>query len=466
MKTSKYFSIIFIIIIFSFNFGIFFNLISKHLDNENTSNSLNERKKCSNYIDWKKEYPFDKTKDCLKDKNSNKEILKNHSDNHQDGSKKLESMNAKQIYGSKIAVEIHKIYNKIKNIINMVDFCSKRDIPFKLNLIEVGHFINKILGGNLFLKMDNLIRFDNGYLGYLIPEKDSFYSEGKRTVNFAKYLESQNIKFAFILCPSKLSKFKKELPKGMIDYSNYNSDSFLKILYENNINVLDLREDLNKEFTNHFDAFFKADHHWKPETGFWASQKIIKYLNYKLGQKLDEDVIKNDKFNFNTYPKLYLGSQGRKVTLSLAEPEDITVITPKFETDFKFEVFCWDIKKEGSFEKSLLATENLEKDYYNINNYATYLGKIPSIVKINNKTNMGKSKILIIKDSFIHVVAPFLACVTKDIVLVEFRPYLASFDGSIKKFIEKEKPDVVLVFYHSGLFNPNSSDRKYLFNFE
>ena len=42
----------------------------------------------------------------------------------------------------------------------------------------------------------------------------------------------------------------------MVDYSNENADSFLKVLYENKINVLDLRKELNKDYPNHFDAFF------------------------------------------------------------------------------------------------------------------------------------------------------------------------------------------------------------------
>ena len=425
MKTSKYFSITFILILFVFSAGIYINYIIAHTKEKTAPSS--EVKKCSNYIDWKKAYPID-------EKTEKKPNEKKSSSNYS---------------------------KKINKYLSDINFVSKMYLPFKMRFIEFGHFINKLIGGNMFLNLDGLIKFPNGYWGYLIKDKDSFEEDGKRTVDFAKYLEKEKIKFGYILCPSKFSKFKKELPKGMVDYSNENADSFLKVLYENNINVLDLREDLNKEFPNHFDAFFKTDHHWKPETGFWATQKIIKFLNQKLGQNLDENIIKKENFNFKTYPKLFLGSQGKKVSLSLAKPEDFTLIIPKFVTNFYYEAYSRGIKRKGPFEISLLDIKNLEKNYYEKNTYSTYLGFATPVVRIKN-LKQNKNKILIIKDSFIHVVAPFLSCVCKEIILLETRKSQNHFDGDIIKFIEKEKPNVVLKMYNCQLFEPVSEDRRYI----
>ena len=441
MKISKYFSLTFLIIIFSFSIGIYFNIIFVYINKKpNNTNHFDEAKKCSNYVDWKKEYPIDKINEF---KPNNEKKIK-ESDHY----------------------KIHLVYKKITKTISNIDTCSKAYFPCKMQFIEFGHFINKLIGGNIFLNLDGLIRFDNGYFGFIVSDKDSFEEDGKRTVDFAKYLEKQKIKFGYILCPSKFSKFKKELPQGMVDYSNENADSFLKVLYDNNINVLDLREDLNKEFPDHFGAFFKTDHHWKPETGFWASQKIIKFLNQQLGQNLDENIIKKENFNFKTYPKLFLGSQGKKVTLSFAEPEDFTVITPKFNTDFKLEVYCRDIIKEGNFEKSLLSPDFLLKNYYEINNLSTYLGYITPLARIQNNLTTNNNKIMFIKDSFICVVAPFISCATKELLLVERRVSQWHFDGSIKKLIEKEKPNTVLILYHCGLLSSSSKDRQYLHSFK
>ena len=63
MKTSKYFSIIFIIILYSLNFGIYINYINAYINKktERSSTPIIEEKKSSNYVDWKKEYPINKT---------------------------------------------------------------------------------------------------------------------------------------------------------------------------------------------------------------------------------------------------------------------------------------------------------------------------------------------------------------------------------------------------------------------
>ena len=437
MKTSKYFSIFFLFILFGFSFGIYINYIIAHINvNSDSSKSITESKKTSNYIDWLKEYPVD-------DKNNN------------------------QVVNKKTINRLQNYYNKIKKIISNIDSCSKNYLPQKMKFIEFGHFLNKLIGGNMFLKLDGLIRFDNGYLGYLVSEKGFFEDDGKRTVDFAKHLESQNIKFAYVLCPSKFSKFKNELPTGMIDYSNENADSFLKVLNENKVNVLDLREELNKDYPNHFDAFFKTDHHWKPETGFWAAQKIVRYLNNKLEMNLDENIIIKDNFEFKTYPNLFLGSQGKKVTLSFAEPEDFTVITPKFNTYFYYEVYCRDIKRNGNFKESLLNLEQINnKDFYKEDCYGYYLGYTGPVAKIDNKLSKNETKILIIDDSFSLVTVPFLALTAKQTYMFDIRKNKNHFNGSIYKFIDKHKPNVVLILYSVHSFQSFLENNNNLHYFE
>ena len=73
---------------------------------------------------------------------------------------------------------------------------------------------------------------------------------------------------------------------------------------------------------------------------------------------------------------------------------------------------------------------------------------------------------MIIKDSFIGVITPFLACVTKEILLVERRTFTFRFNGSVKKLIEKEKPDIVLCLYYTGEFYPDNKNRVMISNFE
>ena len=55
---------------------------------------------------------------------------------------------------------------------------------------------------------------------------------------------------------------------------------------------------------------------------------------------------------------------------------------------------------------------------------------------------------LILKDSFGRVVVPFLAMSMKHVKVLDIR----YFNGSVKKYIEENKPTAVVVLYHAGVF--------------
>jgi hypothetical protein len=61
-------------------------------------------------------------------------------------------------------------------------------------------------------------------------------------------------------------------------------------------------------------------------------------------------------------------------------------------------------------------------------------------------------KILIIKDSYVLVVAPFLALGIEDIELLDLR----RFPGSLKEYVMRNQPDMVIVMY-----NPSALDENY-----
>ena len=58
-----------------------------------------------------------------------------------------------------------------------------------------------------------------------------------------------------------------------------------------------------------------------------------------------------------------------------------------------------------TFEDSLIDKKLLEKNYYEINNYEAYLGTIIPVTRIKNNKLKSTNKLLIIKDSYVHVIA-------------------------------------------------------------
>ena len=65
--------------------------------------------------------------------------------------------------------------------------------------------------------------------------------------------------------------------------------------------------------------------------------------------------------------------------------------------------------------------------------------------KITNYNNPDGPKILAIKDSFSNVVAPYLAEVCSELVLLDVRPTNGNFNGSIINCIDGFDPDAVLI---------------------
>ncbi len=64
----------------------------------------------------------------------------------------------------------------------------------------------------------------------------------------------------------------------------------------------------------------------------------------------------------------------------------------------------------------------------------------------NNILANNRTKLLIIKDSFADVVVPFLYSQFAHTDVVDLR----YFSGSIRAFIKKNKPNIVIVLYHIG----------------
>lgn len=86
-----------------------------------------------------------------------------------------------------------------------------------------------------------------------------------------------------------------------------------------------------------------------------------------------------------------------------------------------------------------------KRDFYGGNPYGAYgYGDMPEI-KVHNFRNehLRDKKILVIRDSMVDTVLPFLSMGLKDITLLDVR----HFTGSVRRYVEDFKPDIVVVMY-------------------
>lgn len=74
--------------------------------------------------------------------------------------------------------------------------------------------------------------------------------------------------------------------------------------------------------------------------------------------------------------------------------------------------------------------------------YPVFIDGNHAMTRIKNK-NANGGKILLVKDSFSHCLAPFLAENYSEVILVDMRYY----KNSISELAQQEKPDNILVLY-------------------
>jgi hypothetical protein len=317
-------------------------------------------------------------------------------------------------------------------------------------------------------------RLDNPSLGVHEMMGGYLISPTKR-VDVAKDIESikylnQVVKgtggrFLFVQAPYKVNKYGDDDVKARLDFSNTNADVFLEGLQESNIDTIDLRDELCYGLSDNavHELFFFTDNHWKPATGLRAANIVAKKLNMEYGIDVDFDKLSVDKYKTIRYENFFLGSYGKKVTLAVTKPENIDILYPKFETKIHVNIPSRHINGDGGFELMMDETQLEKKDLYHLNPYGAYCYDGPAIMDIYNNRGGEEQKILLIKDSYGLTVAPFLAMGLRHLIVLEPR----TFTGSIKRFIQEEKPDVVIVLYNATVFGDsiNWLSHKDLFDF-
>ena len=201
--------------------------------------------------------------------------------------------------------------------------------------------------------------------------------------------------------------------------------------------------------------FFRTDHHWLPTTGLWAAGQIAGWLKETGGVPLREELLQPENYRQEQFAAYFLGSQGKRRTRVLAEPDDFMLLYPKFSTSLHYEIPGLGLDTYGDFSVTYDRHEVERKDFYGSNPYAAYNFADCSLIHIENFSEAAAAvKILVVKDSFANSVAPFLALCVKQMDILDPR----WFKGSIRSYIKKTQPDIVLVIHTMELDYPLERD--------
>ena len=365
-------------------------------------------------IDWAKEYPFGE----IEQPSIQKRVIN-----------KLRYFKTQILHKGKTDVE---------------DWTTKHFWQYPV-LVEQGREYENAIRWNVWNPSLRVAKFSDGSLTFVYPrspQKERIDSVAK----LADFAKEKGAKFLFVQAPFKVDAFGDEAVNGKMDFSNQNADELLAGLRQHNIDVLDLRDNFHEVASTSEDyhhLFYRTDHHWHPQSALFAADLVAQRLQI-TGVPVDRTAYNPAKYTIETRSAFFLGSQGKKVTLAKIEPDDFDIIKPNFPVNLHVEMPSLDVDATGGFDLLLDPRHIERKDYYNLNPYAFYgRGDMP-VLRVENldQPETGK-KVLMIRDSFSDTLVPYLALGCRQIITLDLR----HFTGSVQKFIEQEKPDIIVVMY-------------------
>lgn len=366
---------------------------------------------------------------------------------------------------NKIDEKCDKFTGKIAGIRNKLETWLSENIVCRYFFLEKANYGEKITKWNLSADFYNpVVKLNNGYFSLLQKRLDTFELR-KSIVRFADFLQSEDIPFIYVQAPYKISPLDT-VYSGVRDFSNQNSDDVLNYLQQNGIKTFDLRQKLIEENKNFPEMFYVTDHHWKAETGLWATKKIAEEINRQTALFIDAEIYNPDKFDYKVYKNALLGSYGKKLTVAKTPADDFTLITPKQNYDIHFEAYDKEnqlANNDGDFIAMIDVPTLESKQLYFSSPYHAYgYGSCNNFV--TNYSAKNNYRVLLIGDSFSNVFAPFLALGIKNLDRLDLR----YFNGSVETLVKQaEKYDLCIVMYNPDQYaqTPGFVSHEELFDF-
>lgn len=350
-----------------------------------------------------------------------------------------------------------------------VDRASSEQLRYHEELMDLDSQKQCLLNTRVVTKgEDTIVKTDGDSL--VVPQayiSDESIREAAASIGQLCGVARENgAEFLYVAAPTKGYGFA--LPEYITDYRTSNFDRFLAELDARSVPTLDLTAELTAQGKYGEDAFFLTDHHWKPETAFWAVGEICRTLSEEYGFTFDSRYTELENYEVKVYEDWFLGSYGKKVGRFFTDEgaEDISLITPRFDTELEEEQPYKDGQRTGSFSETVLYMDNIStRDYYGKNPYAAYSGGDFRLQIVRNKRNPEGEKILLIRDSYACAAAPFLALNTSELHIVDIRGYsgMVGEKMSVSAYIAEIEPDYVLVLY-TGVSDISEASGRYDFS--
>ena len=268
----------------------------------------------------------------------------------------------------------------------------------------------------------------DGYLINVPVDKENYVRKNIRVL--AEFKEKiGDVPMTVMLAPSTGYIAADKLP---LINDSYNDDIYFaetaKTLGESGVNFVDLRETFKQKYAEGVQLYYRTDHHWTTDGAYEGYVKLCEKLGVQPADK--------DSFAKTAYGGFY-GTTYSTSGYWLTKPDSITVYDNQENTDKNITVKISEDGKDNHYGSMFFYNHIGEDDKYPV-----FLDGNHALTEIQNK-NAKNGTIVVIKDSFSHSLAPFLAENYSKVVLVDLRYY----KQSVSDLIKKENPEQVVALY-------------------
>lgn len=260
-----------------------------------------------------------------------------------------------------------------------------------------------------------------------------------------QFANEQGTEAFFVFNPSRTKSLMHVYPDYLQTDSYAESKSYFLSKLDSSINVIDMENRFN-EFTKAEleELYLETDHHWNIKGAFVAYQEMISEISKRSAQFEAEPMSLSDINISQLKDGRFEGSYNNQINYAInPKKADRTIIyEPKVPFTFEnFEV----INKDGT------QTISDFQDFYGYKrgrstyNYgAIYGGDRQKIFYENPKAN-NQLNVLLLKDSFMNPITPYLAQHFNKLTVLDNR-YYSKF--SLRDVLSSEHYDMLIVAFH------------------
>ncbi len=281
----------------------------------------------------------------------------------------------------------------------------------------------------------------NGYYfcrdGYIIT-KPSDTNRADRNLQLINLFAASFDEVSLMVVPSAGEVLAEKLPKV---HAVYPDKEVYDYIFENkadNLDFIDLREKFEGYAEKGEQIFYRTDHHWT-SLGAYTAYKL--YCNEKGIEAKDAD-----EFEKTEHPGFY-GTTYSSSGYFLAKPDTLEIWENKEIAD-KVKVTINEGTRSDEYTSMYFESHLSEDDMYPV-----FLDGNHALVTIENENAKSDETLLIIKDSFAHCAAPFLAENYSKVIMVDLRYY----KNSVSDLVRAEGADEILFLYGMNNFCTDSN---------